>query len=99
MARGCGVACVVGMHGVQTGSGNFTMRLRVNGADVFARGANLIPMEELEGRASATAIATMVASAADANMNMLRVWGGGIFQYNQFYGEACCCVGRCRRRY
>lgn len=71
------------------------MRLRVNGADFFARGANLIPMEELEGRASATAIATMVTSAAHANMNMLRVWGGGIFQYDQFYGERRYRVVRC----
>ena len=48
---------------------------------MFARGANMIPMEELEGRANASAFAQLVQSAAMANMNMLRVWGGGIFFY------------------
>ena len=30
------------------GSGNFTMRLKLNGADIFARGANIVPMEQME---------------------------------------------------
>ena len=34
------------------GSGFFTMRFKVNGANVWSRGANMIPMEELEGRMS-----------------------------------------------
>ena len=38
----------------------------------------MIPMEELEGRMSADAHAQLVASAAAANMNTLRVWGGGM---------------------
>jgi beta-galactosidase/beta-glucuronidase len=56
----------------------------VNGVPVFARGANVVPMEELEGRASALALRTMVASAAAGNMNTLRVWGGGLFFYDAF---------------
>ena len=58
------------------GSGNLTLRWKVNGADVFARGANWIPLEELEGRNSDAAHAAAVASAAAANFNVLRVWGG-----------------------
>jgi beta-mannosidase len=70
------------------GSSNFTMRLKVNGADVWARGGNMIPMEELEGRQSVEAYRALVASAAAAHFNMLRVWGGGVFLPEEFY-SAC----------
>jgi hypothetical protein len=59
------------------GSGTFGMFFRVNGAALFARGADIVPMEELEGRLSADAYTTLVNSAADAHMNAFRVWGGG----------------------
>ena len=35
-----------------SGSGDFTMRLQINGAPFFARGSNFVPLEELEGRLS-----------------------------------------------
>jgi beta-galactosidase/beta-glucuronidase len=70
------------------GTGENGMFLRVNGAAVWARGANMIPMDELEGRYSAVAHARVVRSAVDAGMNMLRVWGGGVFQMPAFY-DAC----------
>jgi hypothetical protein len=52
-----------------------TLMLRVNGAPVFAKGANVIPMEALEGRLTSGRYRQMVASAADGGMNTLRVWG------------------------
>ena len=69
-------------------SPTFTTLLRVNGARIFARGANMVPIDELEGRVSEAAYVGMVASAAAAGMNMLRVWGGGIFYPDAFYA-AC----------
>lgn len=66
----------------QPGSGNLTMRLRVNGANVFVRGANWIPMNELEGRDDAAGHVATLQSAADAGMSMLRVWGGGVWPYD-----------------
>lgn len=48
----------------------------------------MIPMEVLEGRASAEGFGRLVHSAAMAHFNILRVWGGGIFQYRAFY-DAC----------
>lgn len=69
------------------GSGNFTMRFKVNGADLLALGANMIPMEELEGRESALAYQLLVRSAADAHMNALRIWGGGVYLPQVFYDE------------
>jgi beta-galactosidase/beta-glucuronidase len=70
------------------GTGSFTMRFKVNGVNLYVRGANMIPMEVLEGRASAEALGRLVHSAAIAHFNILRVWGGGIFQYRAFY-DAC----------
>ena len=52
----------------------------------------MIPMEELEGRMRADAHVQLVQSAADAHMNMLRIWGGGIFLPDAFY-DACDKIG------
>jgi beta-mannosidase len=67
------------------GSGNFTMRFKVNGADWYARGANMIPLEELEGRQTAAAYVASLSSAAAASHSLLRIWGGGLFLPNAFY--------------
>jgi len=71
-----------------TGSGGLTTRLRVNGASIWARGSNVIPLDEFAGRADADAHALQVAAAAAAGMNILLIWGGGVFQYEAFY-DAC----------
>mmetsp|Transcript_19024 Transcript_19024/g.23340 ORF Transcript_19024/g.23340 Transcript_19024/m.23340 type:complete len:156 (-) Transcript_19024:756-1223(-) len=61
------------------------MLFRVNGAAIWSRGANMIPMEELEGRMTSDAFKRLLLSASEANMNMLRVWGGGIILPDIFY--------------
>lgn len=72
----------------QNGTGQFTMFLRVNGAPVYSRGANKIPMDLMEGRMTAEAHRRLVQSAAEANFNTLRVWGGGIWEPRAFF-DAC----------
>ena len=49
------------------------------GARIYARGGNMVPMDELEARVSDRGLRQLVRSAAAANMNMLRIWGGGVF--------------------
>jgi beta-mannosidase len=49
------------------------MFFRVNGAAIYARGGNKIPMDLIDGRLSAIAHRRLVQSAAEGNMNMLRV--------------------------
>lgn len=61
---------------------------RVNGVDVFAKGANWIPADALNARQTPERIAMLLEAAAAANMNMIRVWGGGQFEDDVFY-EAC----------
>lgn len=62
-----------------------TMKLRVNGRDVFAKGANWIPADALPGRITEAAVRPLLESARDAHMNMLRVWGGGNYETEFFY--------------
>ena len=70
------------------GNGVLTMRLKVNGADLSARGANWIPLEELNARATDVAHAAAVASAAAAGMSILRIWGGGLYPCEAFLAAA-----------
>jgi len=64
------------------------MYFRINGMIVFCRGANVVPMDQLEGRYTDKAHQRMVWSASKAGMNMLRVWGGGIYLPESFYDAA-----------
>ena len=56
-----------------------------NGGPVFARGANWIPADALAGRITPNAVRDLLQSAVDANMNMIRIWGGGRYEPDWFY--------------
>lgn len=58
---------------------------RVNGIPVFAKGANYIPQDIFLNHVMSTEYDHLIKSAKDANMNMLRVWGGGIYELDYFY--------------
>ncbi|MDE1150562.1 MAG: glycoside hydrolase family 2 protein [Azospirillaceae bacterium] len=60
----------------------------VNGIPVFAKGANLIPFDAFPSRVPVESVRAMLQSARDANMNMLRMWGGGHYQSDAFYDMA-----------
>ncbi|MBN1406978.1 MAG: glycoside hydrolase family 2 protein [Calditrichaceae bacterium] len=60
----------------------------LNGKPVFARGANYIPNDNFITRVTSSKYEHIIRSAADANLNMLRVWGGGIYENDIFY-ELC----------
>ena len=74
------------------GSGNLTMRFKVNGADIMTRGANWIPLEEIDGRNTDAAHVAAVQSAAAAHMNLMRIWGGGTWPPDVFF-DACDAAG------
>jgi len=63
-------------------------QISVNQRPVFMRGANWIPADALPQRISPTVVRELLRSAVDANMNMLRVWGGGQYEPDWFY-ELC----------
>jgi len=60
----------------------------VNGVPVFAKGANLIPFDSFPERVTEARMRQVLQSARNANMNMLRVWGGGYYQSDAFYAMA-----------
>ncbi len=62
-----------------------SFHFELNGVPVFAKGANYIPNDNFLPRVSASEYEKVIMSAKDANMNMLRVWGGGIYENKTFY--------------
>ena len=60
----------------------------VNGEPVFAKGANLIPDDALLPNVTKERYYQLVKDAKDANHNMIRVWGGGIYEDDRFYDAA-----------
>ena len=64
------------------------MALVLNGRPVFCKGADWIPLDNFPARITPEWYEAAVADAAAANMNMLRVWGGGLYESEDFY-DAC----------
>ncbi|CAM3326938.1 MULTISPECIES: beta-mannosidase [Paenibacillus] len=62
--------------------------IELNGTPVFAKGANHIPNDTFLPSVTKERYRHELASAAEANMNMLRIWGGGIYEEDIFY-ELC----------
>ncbi|MDF1549046.1 MAG: hypothetical protein P1P88_14575 [Bacteroidales bacterium] len=58
---------------------------KVNGVPVFMKGANYVPIDAMLPSVSPERYKKFLQAAVDANMNMLRVWGGGIYEYDIFY--------------
>jgi beta-mannosidase len=65
---------------------------KLNGRPVFMKGANYIPQDNLLPRVSKQDYNKTIQNAVAANMNMLRVWGGGIYESDYFY-EQCDSAG------
>ncbi|WP_275006613.1 glycoside hydrolase family 2 protein [Promicromonospora iranensis] len=57
----------------------------INGKPVFARGANWIPDDHLLTRITRERLEQRVDQALGAHLNLLRVWGGGIYESDDFY--------------
>lgn len=64
----------------------------VNGVELFCGGANWIPDDNLLERITPERYRQRVQQAVDANLVMLRVWGGGIYETDAFY-DACDALG------
>ena len=60
----------------------------INGVRLFAKGADWIPADSLPTRLTEAMLEGLIKSAVNANMNMLRVWGGGYYPEDMFY-ELC----------
>jgi beta-mannosidase len=62
-----------------------SFQLVVNGIPVFAKGADVIPFDSFPNRVTTADYRRILESARDANMNMIRHWGGGYYETDEFY--------------
>ncbi len=58
----------------------------INGVPVFAKGADVIPFDSFPNRVTTADYRRILESARTANMNMIRHWGGGYYETDEFYG-------------
>lgn len=69
-------------------NGTNVFKFKINDKVVFAKGVNWIPADSFLPRISETKYFNLLSSAKEANMNIVRVWGGGIYENDIFY-EIC----------
>ncbi|WP_260142594.1 beta-mannosidase [Elizabethkingia anophelis] len=60
----------------------------VNGKPLYAKGTNWIPSDSFLPRITKQKYYKLIQDAKDANMNMIRIWGGGTYEDEAFY-KAC----------
>ena len=65
---------------------------KVNGIPTFAKGVNYIPQDIFLPRVQSKDYERILTAAKDANMNMIRVWGGGVYEDDRFY-DLCDSLG------
>lgn len=58
---------------------------KLNGVPVFMKGANMIPLDNFTPRVDVNKYGSLIKHCVESNMNMLRVWGGGIYENDVFY--------------
>ncbi|AZK46330.1 beta-mannosidase [Paenibacillus lentus] len=68
-------------------AGESSFAFVLNGVKLFAKGANWIPVDHFIGAAPDQRYRHLIELAVDCNMNMLRVWAGGIYEKDVFYDE------------
>ena len=75
----------VGLRKIELDTARGAMCFKVNGRPVFMKGANWIPCDAFSGRQTRERYGDLLHSAKAANMNMIRVWGGGQYEKDVFY--------------
>lgn len=71
-----------------------SFHFRCNGCDFFAKGANWIPADTFDAAVTDDILRDLLQSAADAHLNFIRVWGGGVYERDEFY-SLCDELGLC----
>jgi len=72
----------------EDGKGGQGFAFVINGVPIFAKGANVIPFDMFPARVDPARIRRELTAARDANMNMLRNWGGGYYEDDAFFDIA-----------
>jgi beta-mannosidase len=69
----------------KTETGRFDFRFVVNGKPIYAKGSNWIPIDALNAGGTYEQTENLIKLAANAGMNMMRIWGGGMLEPDWFY--------------
>ena len=72
----------------QPDSTGSTFYFEVNGSPLYIKGANYVPADNFPSTLDSSRYERLISDAANSNMNMLRVWGGGVYEDDYFY-ELC----------
>ncbi|KAM9356449.1 beta-mannosidase isoform 2-T2 [Pholidichthys leucotaenia] len=67
------------------GSPGLSFYFLINGKPIFLKGSNWIPAHSFQDQVTPAVLKNLLQSAVDANMNALRVWGGGVYEQDLFY--------------
>ncbi len=67
------------------GDNRLTHTLYINDKEVFMKGSNWVPMECFTGVVTYNQYEKFINRAVESNYNMLRIWGGGIYEKEDFY--------------
>uniref|UniRef100_A0A8C2N0U2 Beta-mannosidase n=1 Tax=Cricetulus griseus TaxID=10029 RepID=A0A8C2N0U2_CRIGR len=70
------------------GSPGLSFYFKINGLPIFLKGSNWIPADSFQDKVTPELLQLLLQSVVDANMNTLRVWGGGVYERDEFY-ELC----------
>ncbi|KAL1772180.1 beta-mannosidase isoform X1 [Sigmodon hispidus] len=70
------------------GSSGLSFYFKINGLPIFLKGSNWIPADSFQDKVTPELLRLLLQSVVDANMNALRVWGGGVYEQDEFY-ELC----------
>jgi beta-mannosidase len=68
-------------------SGNFFI-IEINHKPIFCKGGNFVPADLIPSRIDKARYATLIDRALESHFNLLRVWGGGLYERDAFY-ELC----------
>lgn len=74
----------IGLRKVEVVNEKGSMYFKVNGRPIFAKGANWIPCSAFDAEQTQERYRDLLTSAAKANMNMIRLWGGGQYEKDCF---------------
>ncbi|ORY97116.1 glycoside hydrolase superfamily [Lobosporangium transversale] len=85
----CGFrTCELVQEPIVKGRAGDAFKFRINGCDIFAKGANWIPGHVFDQLMTTDKKRSLLEGCVAANMNMIRIWGGGRYETDQFY-ELC----------
>ncbi len=78
----------ISLDTTRTDPENRRFMLVVNGKHIFCKGGDWIPADSIYARVTPEKYDSLILEAKNANFNMLRIWGGGIYERDEFY-DAC----------